>query len=203
MKHYDYEISLFIDGELPDEEQNKLFEHLAECYECRSALVEFQSTKIKSKSYYGAQLPEANGTIIPMAPEVKTAKTNIFKTAFYIAAAACMLIGLLFLMNQMQQDKLKYKLANLETKYSLLENNFKQASIQKQDEVNVKEASTEKVKNFHAKKLPGKSEIQNIKPNSVKMKTENRKSDYAQYFSSLKTERITKNDFLIPQLIGN
>lgn len=306
MKHFDYEISLFIDGELPDEEQNKLFEHLAECTECRSTLVEFQSTKTKFKSYYGSQLPEANGTIIPVTSEVKKIKTNLYKTAFYVAAAACLLIGILFLLNRANEKELQNKFQKLESNYLSLQQNYNIAVEQKDGQsLNTKNSSvvinnhtepaqlkkrninqpqrefagTKTTKSGESKNnvvsinLPeqnnnyiqtiftndqaivesgkdyrdhpndnkngtrdllqlltphlyggkividtakirdlffrhGKDNIiiSSVEKNNlgyIKFPKEKSSSLYAQYINSLRSEKVTKNDFLIPQLIGN
>jgi protein involved in sex pheromone biosynthesis len=165
--------------------------------------------KDKSKKFYEGIIPELNEAILPYTPIERRKEKNIYKPLFYFATAACLLLGSLFLMNQTRENQLQNKLTNLEKQYAIIENNFQKISGQELNETEIRAISDEKnekhreILNPSAKKVQKKMETKNMEPDSYKMKTENRRSDYAQYLSSLKTERITKNDFLIPQLIGN
>lgn len=97
MKHFEYEINLLVDGELPDADKKEVFAHLAECEECRMLFTQYLSIKDKSADYCahlikGAKQEKKN----PYA--VKTG--NIYKSAFYISSAAAILIAF-FLFNRM------------------------------------------------------------------------------------------------------
>ncbi len=156
MKHYDYEISLFIDGELPDEEQNKLFEHLAECTKCRSTLMEFMDIKDKSEKYFAEQLPESDGTVIPLFNQTQKNKRNYYREAFYFAAAACLLLGFLFLLNKTEETELKNKLNKLNAEYSSLQKNYRSESEKTLEKVTTAENSFPENKTFAMKKADSK-----------------------------------------------
>ncbi len=311
MKHYDYEISLFVDGELQDSEQDKLFEHLAECPECRETLVELMNLKDKSKKYFAEQLPERDISAIPLFKQTKTNKRNYYREAFYFAAAACLLLGVLFLLNKTKEYELKNKLNKLNSEYSSLQKNYKsnlvitykeksfaenktnvvnkEDSKQKPEEFSKAEIQksakenkpNEEMANITVRKAPGKYiqpiyrddntigervNVKNDNPDAVNVRRQNKQSKnkyetrdllqrrnpylsqgkvetdttmmrdlylrygkdkivfdklnkndivyakhgaeepasgYEQYLKSLKTERVTKNDFMTPQVIGN
>jgi hypothetical protein len=87
MKHYDYEINLFVDGELAETEKQELFAHLAECNECRNAISELLLLKEKSRLHIAESI---NG--IKKAPK----KINAFyKIGFYSSAAAAIILLIL------------------------------------------------------------------------------------------------------------
>jgi len=89
MKHYEYEINLFADGELPAQEQKELFVHLSECGECRKNLSDYYQLKERSRDFCAQNISQLKNA---------RSKSNIFyKTGFYIsAAAAVILLFLLF-----------------------------------------------------------------------------------------------------------
>ncbi|MGE5412394.1 MAG: anti-sigma factor family protein [Clostridiales bacterium] len=57
MKHYDYEISLFVEDELPDEQVHELNMHLASCKSCRQVLSDYIEIKNDISRFYKG-LPE-------------------------------------------------------------------------------------------------------------------------------------------------
>ncbi|MCX6151160.1 MAG: hypothetical protein NTX22_11590 [Ignavibacteriales bacterium] len=209
MKHYEYEIILFLDSELEKENQKELFTHLTLCEECRTLLYEVMDLKNKSKKFYEGIIPELNEVLLPTTTLQKRREKNIYRPLFYFATAACFLLGFLFLLNKTKENELQNKLTSLEKYNAIIENDFRKTSEQKLNAVTLKAPLDEKIeyhqKNINniVKKVPPKSKTTTAKPDSYTAKSEIRRSDYAQYLSSLKTERITKNDFLIPQLIGN
>jgi hypothetical protein len=52
MKHYDYEISRFVEDELPEDEKIKLTEHLTECEKCRETLKDYEEMRDNIKQFY-------------------------------------------------------------------------------------------------------------------------------------------------------
>lgn len=57
MNHYDYEISLFVEDELPDEQIQLLNLHLAGCKSCRQVLSDYMEIKNEISKFY-IKLPE-------------------------------------------------------------------------------------------------------------------------------------------------
>jgi uncharacterized membrane protein (UPF0127 family) len=88
MKHFDYEINLFVDGELGEVDKKEMFIHLSECEKCRNTLSDFLLLKEKSRLHIAENIIEIKNT-----PK----KNNLFyKIGFYSSAAAA--IVLLFLL---------------------------------------------------------------------------------------------------------
>jgi len=88
MKHFDYEINLFVDGELGGADKNKMFIHLSECEECRNILSDMLLLKEKSRIHITKNINE-----IKNSPK----KNNLFyKIGFYTSAAAAIVLLFLF-----------------------------------------------------------------------------------------------------------
>ena len=88
MKHFDYEINLFVDGELNEIDKKEMFIHLSVCEECRNTLSDFLILKEKSRMHIAENIKEIKNT-----PK----RNNLFyKIGFYTSTAAA--IVLLFLL---------------------------------------------------------------------------------------------------------
>ena len=95
MKHYEYEINLFADGELPREDQKELFVHLAECDECRKILADYLLMKERSREFCSKNI-----SLIMNKPS----KQNIiYKVGFYTSAAAAVILLVIMLTNKPAQ----------------------------------------------------------------------------------------------------
>ncbi|MCX6174345.1 MAG: zf-HC2 domain-containing protein [Ignavibacteriales bacterium] len=95
MKHYDYEINLFIDGELEEENREELFLHLAECNECRNTFADLLLLKEKSKAHCSESINQ-----LKQKPSVAK---SFYKFGFYAASAAAVFL-LFFLVLQNPKD---------------------------------------------------------------------------------------------------
>lgn len=73
MKHYEYEISLFVEDELPPDKKEKLLLHLSGCKKCSKVLTDYQKIKNNISDFYET-LPSRNIYITP-TPD----KTNIIR----------------------------------------------------------------------------------------------------------------------------
>jgi hypothetical protein len=88
MKHYEFEISQFTDGELPPEEETEMFSHLQECSNCRMVFRDYMELKRKNSAFFSGlaadlpviKLPENKQKTIPL---------------YYAAVASIVLFGLL------------------------------------------------------------------------------------------------------------
>ncbi len=204
MKHYELEISQFVDNELPVDEQKKFFVHLSNCEECGRTLSDFMRIKKESKLFYNGmdvdfkrsiKLPE---TILPKKEK------NIYKALFYFSVAASIVLGILFLLQQLDGNKIGTKYSILEAKYTALSKNYF-------------DVLKDKAKNFNAllttnAETPSKKYILK-KTKSVKSSTGNnflaatdkkiKLSNKNRNFSSIQVVKITKSDFLTPQIVGN
>jgi len=84
MKHFDYEINLFVDGELGEIDKKEMFIHLSECEECRNTLSDFLLLKEKSRMHIAENIKEIKNT-----PK----KNNLFyKIGFYTSTAAAIVL---------------------------------------------------------------------------------------------------------------
>jgi Predicted transmembrane transcriptional regulator (anti-sigma factor) len=83
MKHYEFEISLLIDGELDNSGRNELFAHLAKCDECRETFTEYLQLKDKSKEFCVKEMSK---------PKNKLHGNNFYKISFYASAAAAVIL---------------------------------------------------------------------------------------------------------------
>ena len=88
MKHYDNEINLFIDCELPDEQNKELFIHLEGCKECQNTFSEFIMLKEKTRTLCMENLNQVKNKPEPV--------TMFYKFGFYTSVAAAII--LLFLL---------------------------------------------------------------------------------------------------------
>ena len=52
MKHYDFEISLLVEDELPESRKKELFLHLAKCGKCSNTLSDFRNIKRSVTGFY-------------------------------------------------------------------------------------------------------------------------------------------------------
>lgn len=88
MKHFDFEINLFVDGELGEADKKEMFTHLSECEECRNTLSDFLLLKEKSRMHITENIKE-----IQNSPK----KNKLFyKIGFYTSAAAAIVLLFLF-----------------------------------------------------------------------------------------------------------
>jgi hypothetical protein len=87
MKHYDFEISLFVDGELAEEDKEKLFAHMAACKECRNTFEEYLRLKEKSKDFFIQKMDKLKNK--------DAGKNKFYKISFYASAAAAVILIML------------------------------------------------------------------------------------------------------------
>lgn len=201
MKHYDLEISQFVDNELSVEEQKELFAHLSECQDCRKTLSEFMELKKDSKLFYSQLDVEIEPVKLPAAVEQKKAK-NIYRTLFYFSAAASIFLGILFLLHQTSSYQIEKEYSILQTKY--IELSKKHDSLNKElNKSFVKEKKLIRSKIPSTNNKVGKFTAINpiVKLSSNASFSTNFKP--SQKRQEIEIVQITKNDFLTPQIVGN
>jgi len=205
MKHYELEISQFIDNELTAGEQKKLFAHLSDCEECRAILSDFMEMKKESRAFYEDIDVDLKPVInLPEAVESKK-ENNIYKPLFYFSAAALIILGLLFLLKLSNVDKLETQYSSLQLKYNELKTAY--SSFKKDDIIN--SPSSKNISSNDEKVSSGKKHHGLKKSNYVSTKNLSSKSLKENYFKFSRKSRqitvvqVTKNDFLTPQIIGN
>ncbi len=214
MKHYELEISQFADNELPAGEQKELFAHLIDCEECRGTLSDFMGMKKEARAFYENIDVELNPAIALPANAERGKEKKVYKPLFYFAAAASIVLGLLFLLKQSDINRLESRYDSLKAKYNevvfagenLPQKEYIHEAAKKENSLNVKKGMHESkptaLKNYHSvkqnKKNTGKVSAVNL---AVVQKNE---SQYQlQKSRQIQVVQVTKNDFLTPQIIGN
>jgi hypothetical protein len=131
MKHCEFEISQFIDGELEGNLQRELFTHLAECSDCSNVLIEFQKLRKESKKFFEGINILQQDVVLSGDVRQKVNNKNYYKPLFYFFAAATIILGFLFLINQANGSDLKNQFERLRTNYADLQKDYKKKSEQK------------------------------------------------------------------------
>ena len=52
MKHYEYEISLYVEGELPENKKEELLAHISSCKICKAVINDFFNIKSDLANFY-------------------------------------------------------------------------------------------------------------------------------------------------------
>jgi len=205
MKHYQLEISQFVDNELPADELKKLFVHLSDCEECRGILSDFMGMKKGSKAFYDDIDVDLKPAIKLPAEIVPRKVKNTYKTLFYFSAAASIILGLLFLIKLSNVDNLETQYSSLQLKYNELR--IEHSSSKKDDIINNSSSKNissndEKVSSEKKHHDFKKSDYVSTKNLSSKSLKENY-SKFSGKSQQITVVQVTKNDFLTPQIIGN
>ncbi len=100
MKHFETEINLFIDNELEESEQEKLFGHLATCLNCREKLSRLILLKERTNKIISDEL---TGLI-----SVPRKENKVYKISFYAATAAAAVL-LIIVLSFKPKEKLVIK----------------------------------------------------------------------------------------------
>ncbi len=208
MKHYELEISQFVDNELPEHGRKELFVHLAECEECGRVLADYMEMKSGSRSFYENMEYEPEHPVnLPVLPQ-RTKERNIYQAMFYFAAAASVVLGLMFFMQQSSTNTITQKYKMLKTEYGKLDFNYNQA---------IKEVKTAE-ENYAPQNIPndikrgkekskkaqaaGRMAYKNTRQNTTDLTAENK--DYMGNRPQLiRVVKVTQSDYLTPQIVGN
>lgn len=92
MEHCEYEINLFVDGELPSGNTKEVFLHIAECEYCSKYFSEILLVKEKSKGYFTKHFDRLKNE--------HPKKNYFYKLAFYFSAAASIVLLMITLFDR-------------------------------------------------------------------------------------------------------
>jgi len=109
MKHYDYEINLFVDGELTVDEEKKLFIHLSDCDECRKEFSEILLLKEKSRKFISDEISKLTGKL--------NRRVGIFKVTTISSVAASIVLLLLLLTSKPEKEFYTKNIVRVDTIY--------------------------------------------------------------------------------------
>jgi len=206
MKHYEFEISQFMDNELPADEQKNLFAHLSECGECAKVLSGFMNIKMGVNSVYSDMNVELKSSFAVIdAPEPLTKKRNIYKTMFYYAAAASVLLGFFLFLLEGNQSALENKYLKLQKENLNLQNRYTVVLNENQNltEMNKNYFDKLNVQAVKFKAPKSSSRIISTMKGSGKTVASINKKRIPSGFTQVSYAKITNEDFLLPQMIGN
>ncbi len=97
MKHYEYEISLFVENELPLDKKEKLFLHLSMCKRCTRVLIDYKKIK-NDVAFFYKSLPAGNfETYRSLSKKNYFWQKNSSKLLIPISAAVLIMVIILFL----------------------------------------------------------------------------------------------------------
>lgn len=207
MKDYEFRISQFVDNELPTDEQPELFHFLSENKEARKLLADYMKMKNETKSFYKEMDTEFDDTQV-ISSEIYTQKKEEkrYKLMFYFSAAATIVLAFLLGSSFFKSNISLEKYQKLQTKYIIMQENYKNVLNEKKRLVNLTDKFTIEIKKLKTKQVPAKHKSFN-KSNLIK--TQNKPStnfiykNRNTYFANIPTYTITKSDFLGQQIIGN
>jgi hypothetical protein len=130
MKHYEYEINLFIDNELPAHGQKELFAHLAVCDECTELFHQYNKLKRGAKKYFDGIDTGAVDSIVALPVPAMKKNEKTYRKHFYISSAAAAILLLLFLFQFYQPDENINKYNNVKKELLSLRDSIKSPVIQ-------------------------------------------------------------------------
>jgi len=207
MKDYKITISQFVDNELPVNEQREFFLFLSGNEEARKILADYMKMKNETSSFYAEMDAEFDDTEVISAGIYSQKKIEKrYKMISYFSAAATIVLVSLLLTNFFKNSVTSEKYQKLQTKYIILKENYSNVLNEKKRLVNLTDKFIKETERLRTKQVPTKHKLLH-KNYSVKTKNKlGRKLTYKNrntYFAKIPTYKITKDDFLGQQIIGN
>ncbi len=195
MKEIDLQISQFIDNELNDAEQKKLFAVLAEDQNARQTLSDFMQLKKDTSEHYKNITTEL---ILPAISQTTAEPNKKYKMMFYLSLAASIVLAMLLAWNQSGKEKVLKQFDVLLAKYEILMNQYSDAIEKKNEKEPFPQQLAKKSILTELRKKPSVKSISNFQNTTflsrVKQKYET---------MPIKSVVITKEDFIGGQIVGN
>jgi len=204
-KHYDMEISLFIDNELSDSGQKDLFGHLSTCEYCRASL----SKSMELKKRINKRYAEMNPGMINPYKNMKNALpgTNagkIYKITTALGIAATIILGFFLALTDISNNKSEAGYKQLTQEVSALNEKIKLLSDTKVRTDTCASRCSTPLKNFNKRKTRQTNITQPEKQQTpVADKKVQAPIKYHSQYASMPVVKITKDDFLVQQMGGD
>lgn len=206
MKHYDFEVSQFIDNELSVPEQKVLFAHLAQCEECSAFLTDSMNLKKQINTHY-LDMNAESGSINALMNRINTRnkQNNYYKISFAISMAATLILGFFLAITQHNRSQAEERYFSLRSEVETLKENISILAVEKQKQESPVNASIQKVKRISQVKLKPENVTRNtkedVKPQKgIEMSVPDR---YTSQYASIQKVSISKEDFLVQKMVGN
>ncbi|NJD23763.1 MAG: hypothetical protein FIA82_14030 [Melioribacter sp.] len=203
MKDIELQISQFIDQELSDTEQRELFTVLSEDEKARRVLSDFMQIKKNTSDHYSNITTNLSQVQIPQ-PQIKNLQesSSKYRTMFYFSLAASIVLALLLVWSQSDRNKTENLYSALYTKYIGLQKQYSLFSQAKREDVlqNEKQFQISSRQSITRNKS---SESEKAKFPIASLSTGRKSERLNKLLDDMLTAKITKDDFLTPQMIGN
>ena len=200
MKDIEYKISLFIDNELPENEQADFFKYLSEDKDSREMLSDLNKMKTGLKEHYN----DIKGDMdFPLTLVKGNDNEKKYKTYFYYAAAASLLFLILSISLLVNAQFYKEDINKSKTVYESVKNDNEKLKNE------ITQLITEKSylqTESHDKKTVILKTAAGIKITPNKNTIKNNESYYTFLDNKIKNApvvKISKSDFITQQMIGN
>ncbi len=207
MNDYEFKISQFIDNELATDEQPEFFRFLSENEEARRMLADYIEMKENAKAFYSEL-----DTELDSSKAIKSGLTNSnnrekkYNVMFYFSAAAAIVLAFFLFFNISKNNIDSRKYFNLQTKYISLQENYNNILSEKIELIKLSENLSSKIKESKSKQISLSSKpVLKKKNTNAKYKQPARITFHSRraYAANIPVYRITKDDFLGQQIIGN
>ena len=199
MKEIELQISQFIDNELNDAEQKKLFSVLTEDQNARQILADFMRLKKNISTHHNSITTD----LLPMsfAPDQTKSKlepNRKYKTMFYFSLAASIVLAMLLVWNQKSKDELFEQNNVLLVKYEEVINQYSNLMEMKAEKESFSRQLAKKNILTELRKKPSVKSVSNFQNTTflsrIKQKYETK---------PINSVAITKEDFIGGQIVGN
>jgi hypothetical protein len=112
MKHYDFEISLLVENELPENKKEELFLHLAKCRKCSKTLSDFRQLKSSVTSFYSDLPGSKNELEYGGTNNLILKRKSSFSKYIIPLSFAAFIILMFFLLSTLEFNRQKLNSAN-------------------------------------------------------------------------------------------
>lgn len=201
MKHVDFEISLFTDGELPDEGQGAFFAHLAECTSCRKKLHSLYGIKNSVTVFYNGLKSGSEPSAPPKSiPGTKPATSRKSASIWYsVAASLALLCCSIWLFYSRHELELKY--AFLESAFSTQYESPARYNSRNEEALSPSRltTSTRAIKGTKTDRKKPVAKPTKLTPKAAGKVTFNN----LEKTKNFATVTITREDFIGTQMVGN
>ncbi len=204
MKEIELQISQFIDNELNDDAQKKLFEMLAEDKSARQMLSDFVQLKQKIAQHHES----ITENLYPKPYILKPSKSNIehgykYKKMFYVSAAAAVVLALLLTLNRLERQNDIMQFNSLQKQYSVLKMEKAKALIEKETTKEIQKGSSFIASTGKSKINRSNKEYKNTNMRSADNSNQLKRMVQISEIIQANKAVITKDDFIGGQIVGN
>lgn len=207
MKNYEEKIGMFLDNELPVEEQPELFAFLSESEVGRKALNDYIEMKSSARSFYSEMETDLPALELPKDADYN--KPNYFKPLFYFSAAASIILAMLLFFSSFSDSQMHVKYSELQRELIDLQESYKKSLQTNIDLIKRNDEIVSQIQMVKVQKEPEvtqTSRIENLKPKTApkeKIKVKPVIQQSKNYLASVPTYKITDDDFIGRKIIGN